>query len=493
MGHSATSTLTITAILALLSFPCTNRAGDFRVRTATYLGGPAAAEEWNAVDVAPDGNIVLAGRLVDRDPGGVKANWLMAGGDGVVLRIAPDGTNVLSVTRIGDYVDDMQVGEDGRIAIAGSFGIAILATNGSQLIWRDGDVIRGTKAAAFRNQTPPFREDRYRKRVSRVAVGSDGTVASFQAEEKAWGNAPKKGLLYVWDRDGRRVSETTMVGYKYPKDLVVCSEQKTVIVGGFNTYSADSQHMKNHPIHMPFIVAYTYDGKEKWETYNFPAADSYKQNLFADSRVQRLNIGRDGMLYMGGYIHGGDYVWKMDPHDFTKRVAADVGYDSHSTAGHMGRGIDHAYFAKYDPANGDMLLGQPLICRRNADGSGKPSQSQIRGIHADEKGNVYISGYCEKYISKRDACTVNGMAVAAYHKPETFLMVVSPDFRKRHVWTVFSDEQSESASWGISVRGSTAALVSEVYEGRMLVTPNAMEREPMKTVDGYLVVWEPDS
>jgi len=42
------------------------------------------------------------------------------------------------------------------------------------------------------------------------------------------------------------------------------------------------------------------------------------------------------------------------------------------------------------------------------------------------------------------------------------------------------------------VRGRTAALVSEVYDGEMLVTKNAMQRVPMNAVDGYLVVWEPE-
>ena len=101
-----------------------------------------------------------------------------------------------------------------------------------------------------------------------------------------------------------------------------------------------------------------------------------------------------------------------------------------------------------------------------------------------------MSGYCEKYIKGRDACAVNGQTVAEYHKPEAFLMVVSPDFKKRHVWTVFSGEASESASWGIAVRGKTAALIGEVYEGKMIVTGNAMRTEPARPFDGYLVVWQ---
>jgi len=158
-------------------------AADFKVRTATYIGGPAEADAWNAVDIAPDGNIVLAGRLPDKNPGGVKAAWLMAGGDGVVLRVAPSGTNVLSMARIGDYIDDMQVGEGGRIVITGSFGVGVLSTNATKLLWRDGSIIRGTKAAAFRNQTPPFKQDRYRKWWSPRISGSGMSGPYFQASK----------------------------------------------------------------------------------------------------------------------------------------------------------------------------------------------------------------------------------------------------------------------------------------------------------------------
>ena len=481
-------------ILSALSLATGAFADDFAVRTATYIGGPAVGEQWNAIDIAPDGNIVVAGRLPVRDPGGARASWLMAGGDGVVLRLCPAGSNVLSMARIGDTVLDMEVDDEGRIAVTGSFGVGALAADGCSLLWRDGSVIRGTKAAAFRNQTPPFKQDRYRKPVARVAVGSDGTVASFQAEEKAWGSAPKKGHLYIWDATGKRLCDVVMIKYKYPQDLVVCAEHKLVIVGGFNTFKADSQYMKGHPIHMPFLTAYDYDGEEKWEAYNFPAADSYAQNTFADSRVQRLAIGRDGMLYMGGYIHGGDYVWKLDPYDVKKRTERrDTGHDSWSRASGMGGGLDHGYFAKFDPTTGDFLQGQSLLCRRQANGGGKPSQIQVRGIHADTDGNVYMSGYCQKYIKGRDECSVNGVGVGEHHKPEAFLLVVSPDFKKRHVWTVFSVAECESASWGVSVRGETAALIGEVYEGSMITTSNAMQRTPARPFDGYLVVWEPDS
>ncbi|MFP3938153.1 MAG: SBBP repeat-containing protein [Phycisphaerae bacterium] len=463
---------------------------NFQPTMATYLGGTESVEEWTCVDVAPDGHVVAAGMAPGYSVDGVQETWLMAGGDGIVLRVDPKNNEVVSVTRIGDWIEDMEIGPDGRIAITGSFGVAVLSPDASKIVWRDGDIVRGTRAAQFRNQTPPFKKYRYTRRVARVSVGEDGTVASFQAERKDWGDAPKHGRLYVWNRDGERLCDLRMTKYKYPKDLAVDSANKQVIVGGFNTYSHDSPHMKDHPIHMQFLTAFTYDGTVNWAAYDFPAKDVYAENTYADSRVQRLAIGADGYLYMGGYIHGGDYIWKHHPFDVKKRVQVDVGYDGYTMAANMGKGIDQSYFAKYDPKSGEILQGQVLLCRERPDGGGKPTQIQIKGIDADEDGNVYIAGYCEAYIKDRDKQRVAGEQVGEYHAPEVFLLSVTPDFSQRRVWTVFSREDCEAAAWALAVRNGWGAFVGEVYQGEVITTDNALQTAPAEHTDGYLVIWE---
>jgi hypothetical protein len=462
-------------------------AGDFKVDMATYLGGASAAEEWVAVDIAPDGTVVAAGTMPDGGVKGAKGIDLLGGGYGVVLRLDPATMTPLTLTRLGDYIDDMEVGEDGAIVLTGSFGVAVLEPGGDKVRWRDATVIRGTRTAAFRNQTPPFKNDRYTRRVARVAVGIDGTVASMQNDEKRH-SGDMAGHLYIWDKDGKRLSDVALTKVKYPEDVVVAGKQGLVIVGGWNTYSADSRFMKDHPIHMPWMAAYTYAGEQKWLDYDFPAADCYALDFYADSRIQRLTIGRDGMLYMGGYIHGGDYVWARDPHDLKTRVKVDTGYDSFSVAANMGKGIDQGYFARFDPATGDILKGQVLLTRVQANGGGKPAQIQIKGIQADEQGNIYMSGYCEKYIKDRDAGTINGVKVGEYYKPEPFVLVVPPDMKTRTVWTVFA-KHCEAAAWGMSVRNGRAALVGDVYEGEVITSENALQPAPLGGTDGYLVVW----
>lgn len=464
------------------------RAGDFKVSAATYLGGASPKEQWTAVDVAPDGTIVVAG-AAPKLAGGAAETKLLGGGDGVVLRLSADGTKLLSVTRIGDYVEDMEADAKGRIAVTGSFGVAVLSADASSVVWRDEKIIVGKKAAQFSNQTPPFREDRYTRRVARLAVGADGHVASIQNAVKKHGREPKQGHLYVWDAGGKRLCDVHLIQYKYPKDVCVDAANRQVIVGGFNTYKADSRHMAGHPIHMPWMAAYTYGGKRNWEAYNFPAKAVYAENTFADSRVQRLAIGADGYLYMGGYIHGGDYVWRHDPFDVKKRPKIETGRDGFSRAYGMGRGMDFSYFAKYEAKTGRVLQGQALLARSTERG-GRPAQIQIKGIDADKGGNLYLSGYTQAFIKGRSTCRVAGQAVGEYYKPEAFLMVVAPDFKKRRLWTVFS-RRCESASWGVAVGETTAALIAEVYEGRMITAGKALLTKPPGPIDGYLVTWKP--
>lgn len=483
---------TAIAIAAILAMTCFTLAEDFRPSMATYLGGGEKVEEWTAVEVAPDGHVVVTGGAPGYTVQGVEETWLMAGGYGIVMQIDPKTNQPVSVTRLGDWIEDMQIDPAGRIALCGSFGVAVLDPEGANILWRDGSIICGTRAAQFRNQTPPFKNRRYTRRVARVAVGTDGTVATIQAEEKAWGDDPKKGHLYIYDRSGKQLADVVLVKYKYPKDVAVDGKNKLVIVGGFNTYKHDSPHMKGHPIHMPFLTAYTYDGKVKWSAYDFPAKDVYAENTYADSRVQRLAIAADGYLYMGGYIHGGDYVWRHDPLDVTKRVKVDVGYDGYTSAHNMGRGIDQGYFAKFDPATGKILQGQVLLTRREPKGGGKPAQIQIKGIQADKDGTVYLAGYCEKYIKDRDAQQVAGQRVGEYHKPEPFLLIVTPDFRSRKIWTVFAAEECEAAFWGLGLRNGVAATVGEVYEGQTITTDNALQKAPAEHTDGYLVIWKTD-
>ena len=83
--------------------------------------------------------------------------------------------------------------------------------------------------------------------------------------------------------------------------------------------------------------------------------------------------------------------------------------------------------------------------------------------------------------------------MGAYYKPEPYLLVVTPDFRHRKVWTVFAADQCEAAFWGLGLRNGVAAMVGELYEGKTIVTDNALQRTAPRPTGGYLVVWKPEA
>lgn len=70
------------------------------------------------------------------------------------------------------------------------------------------------------------------------------------------------------------------------------------------------------------------------------------------------------------------------------------------------------------------------------------------------------------------------------------LLVVTPDFRSRKVWTVFAAHECEAAFWGLGFRNGIADTVGEVYEDQTITTDNALQKEPTVHTDGYLVIWK---
>ena len=58
-----------------------------------------------------------------------------------------DPAHRLARRRFGDWIEDMQIDPEGRIALCGSFGVAVLDPKATEILWRDGSIIRGTRAA----------------------------------------------------------------------------------------------------------------------------------------------------------------------------------------------------------------------------------------------------------------------------------------------------------------------------------------------------------
>ncbi len=480
---------------------------NFKVNAASYLA-TNNVDEVNGVDVAPDGTIVVAGKLVNYSNSNALVYNLLGGGDATVVRFNTKGDVILSITHIGDIgstINDIQVCDNGRIAITGSFGVGVLKPDGSDFVWHDSSIQKGTVTAHTNSFYAWFslsqNTQRYKRAMSRVAIGSDGVTATIQ-QVANYGSS----YLYVYDDKGTLMYDsifpatTTMVfpdrtftgDYNinvYPNDICVDAKNKSIIIGGWNPRKDNSVYMTDHPIHMPYIKCFDYAGNLKWLDYDWRAKAVYDMGSYADSRINDINIGRDGYLYTAGYIHGGDHMFVIGPKQIVKNDALAVGFDSYSSAYGMGAGIDQAYFCQYDPVNGNMIRGMAAMVRKQPDGNGQPNQSQIKGIMADENGKVYLAGYCQPYIKNRALQTINGIPVGTRDTCEAFVMVVNPDWKSREIWTVMTKNKLEGAFWGLGYRNGIAAAAGEVFNGEAITTSNAIQNTRMSGYDGYMVTW----
>jgi len=477
---------------------------NFLVNTSTYIGGSSTLDEMNGVDVAPDGTIVMVGKLPSHNPQSISPIELLGGGDGILIRTNYSGTSVLSITRIGTVLYDVEVSDSGTIAISGSFGVGVLNADASAFIWFDSTILKGNENAptnlfyGWFNQASV--KPRYKRATNRVAIGSDGTVATLQ-QNKNYGSP----YLYIYNKEGIRIYDTifpyitnkvfpdrTFTDYfinVYPNDICVDGTNQSVIYAGWNPRKDNSVHMTDHPIHMPFIKCFGYDGSTKWYAYDWRAKDVYDKNRYADSRINDIVVGRDGYLYASGYIHGGDHMFLFNSTDLNQNSTGLVQYDNYSMASNMGAGIDHAFFFKYDPLTGQMLKGQGALVRKKQDGTDKPNQSQIKGIMADENGKVFLCGYAQPYIKNRSIQQINGITVGPKDTCEAFFMIVSPNWNSRETWTVFTQNKVESSAWGCSYRNGVGAIIGEVYAGDMITTANAIQPAKSVLYDGFLVTW----
>lgn len=477
---------------------------NFEVSAATYLGSEFY-DQMNAVDVAPDGTIVVVGMLHDFFAPGSLEYALLGGGTATLVRMNETATEVKSITRLPGVLQDVQVSDDGYIAVCGSFGVGVLVPDASSFLWSDTTIVKGDEngpTTLYYGWYAQFSvKPRYKRATSRVSIGVDGTLATLQ--QNVWYGSPH---MYVYNASGQRILDTIFPVserreypdrvieeffiHVYPHDICVDGINQSVIVGGWNPRMDDSRHMQNHPIHMPFIRTYSYDGDLKWVNYDWRAKDVYDSvDYYADSRINDLVLGRDGYLYATAYIHGGDHMFMIGPKEIKKDESLQVGYDNYSIPHMMGAGIDHAYICQYDPESGDMVKGQAVLVRKKADGSGQPNQSVARGIMADEQGRVMLAGYAQPFIKNRHLQTINGIPVGQRDTSEAFIMIVNPDWRSREIYTVVTKDRLEGAFWGLAYRNGVTVAAGEVFAGEAITTENALQAETKAGYDGYVIAW----
>ncbi|HEX2033563.1 MAG TPA: hypothetical protein VHS99_05210 [Chloroflexota bacterium] len=423
---------------------------DLPVALASYVGAGATSQA-AALDVAPDGTVVIGGTL-SRELGEAEpqAGWpapatLIGGGDGVVLRLAPTtsgatgggtatGYTVASATRIGGSVEDLRINNGGAIAVCGDFGIAVLDHTASQVQWLD-------QPGAVR----------------RCALGEDGTVAALVGVAVNV-YTPSGTLLASWG-----------VGGSAQNDVAIDTSRGVVVATGF-TNRRTSQGV---PVQVAFLKGWSYHGVPLWSDYDFPV--ERLGWLEADTRGIRVSMGRDGKLYFAAESAGGSSIFTRQPHDIQGVLSDDqlVRTDTYTSPAY-GTLTNHVtWFGRYDPANGALEAGQFILARQHD--SGRVNTIRPRAITADEQGRIYLAGVTSASIQDRDRRQVGGTAVGPYAGSEAFLLVVESDLRQRLVWTTFTapappgvDVTHDSTATAVAVRNGVAAVGATLSRGALL-------------------------
>ncbi|ADV61814.1 hypothetical protein Isop_1228 [Isosphaera pallida ATCC 43644] len=418
------------------------------VTTATYLHGPGGSLA-RAVDIAPDSTIVYAGILAGENLGTTPVN-LLGGGDAVVVRLDATGQTVQSLTRIGNVVNDMEVSaSNGRIAVGGNFGVAVLAPDGGSVVWSSATPANPSRVSIARN--------------GEVAVLASKTISVF---------TPTGAPAGSWT-----LTDTSVT------DVAIDSVTQSVFVSGYQQVS---------PIlKTPFVRAYAYDGTFKWRAYDWTNAELTAQNLMADSEAYRVQIGRDDNLYMLASTDGGNNPFARDPQNLTTPMGSrNVGFDNYNRPIALSGSSRLAYYVRLNPATGEALRGQFLLARLAADGSGRQNTIGVSNgsIAADQTGRVIVSGQAFARIAARDVQQIAATTVGPYTGGEGFVMVASANFNAREVYTVFGGATGGNGNApAAAISNGVHAVVLQNTSGS-LITHQALQSSAT-TPAAYLAAW----
>jgi len=417
-------------------------ANNLAVSAATYLGG-SGSDNGTAVDVAPDGTLVMGGTFSGYTPPGITPVTLLNGTNGAIVRLSSNGRSILSMTRIGTRVTDLEVTGSGQIVVCGDFGVAVLNATATSTVW---SAAPGTG--------------------NRCAVGSDGTVAVLVG-----------GSVYVYDNAGNAVANWGVSG-SAKNDLAVDGGNQQIIVTGF----VQDNGYKCSQLQNAFVRSFSYSGQAKWKSYDWNKVQAGDLSLCADTRGYRVAIGRDGKLYFAGESAGGNTIYSRDPKNISTALGQDRLPKTDMYNNPYNTSSNHiTFYARLNPVDGSLEKGQFLLSRLS---SGKGNTILPRSIMADTNGRLYVAGISACCSENRKDQQLAGIPIKPY-EGDAFLLIVRPDFGARVHWTPFPGGGEPA----VSVRNGTAAFVTSSTSGN-LNTYNAIQAAISTGPDAYIAAWQ---
>ncbi|MCU0495608.1 MAG: hypothetical protein MUD01_28810 [Chloroflexaceae bacterium] len=401
--------------------------------TASYLGNGPSPDEANAVEIGLDSGVVVAGRSERVEPCvacsefGVATTLLLGGGNGMLVRLDASGRQVRSVTRIGQQINDMEINRSsGEIALATDFGLALLNASADRVLWQ--------RAVAGG--------------VRRIAVGNDGTVAAINAD-----------VVTTYDSSGNQRGQRRLEG-RFVEDVAVDAASQSVFVGGYR----NDRLPNGVPVQVAYLWSFDYGlAATKWQNWSYPG--SALTGNEADTRLYRVAMGRDGLLYITGESAGGNGIYRWQPRTLGA-PAPNVEFDAFNKID-MLRGAAHiGYYARLNPADGTLLAGQFIVARL---GDNFGNTFRPRAIAADELGYVYVGGEAASAIDNRNFQQIAGKPVGPYSGDSTVL-VAAPNLRARMYWTTWNGGNNANATVrAVAAGNGVAAAAFVATRGNLII------------------------
>ncbi|MBD3419190.1 MAG: PKD domain-containing protein [Chitinivibrionales bacterium] len=347
-------------------------SNEYGIDVSTYFGGSGDGEALYGAAIQSDGVLVLAGIIGDKKISGIAEthlNGATGSSSGAIIRIAADGSTVISMTRVADKIVDVCIDANDNIYCAAmDGGVIILGAQAKNLVWSksfDGN-------------------------AHRVDAGPSGYFAVLtSAAGDHLSQKINSATITVFSPQGAVVGSFGGNSH-YTRDVCVDENNQTIVTTGFKNYGAMTSNGKKYPVDVPAYQGRSFDGTTIFEGYNYASSElNANGSNMADARGHRCIIGKDGYLYLVFEVDGGNFVFDNDPKDVMQNVAwttGDVYNQSYNT------GTDPSlFYGRYNPENGDYINGQFFTNRLD---NNKSNTIRIKNgaLAVDEDGTMYLAG-----------------------------------------------------------------------------------------------------
>lgn len=439
------------SVKSLPTLPCANtglNSNNLVVCSATYLGSNTN-DSGVAVEITPSDKVVIAANIPGNNFGKTPINLKAGssttlGGNGAVIMTDYTGKTVISVTRLGNNLYDLDVNRSlGQIAVVGDFGLAVLNPQGTQVLW---------------SKTPTQLGNSSMSNTARVTVGNNGNIAVLSGNK-----------VTIFKPDGNLIATNSQfsISGTVVNDITLHDASNSLIATGYTQKDGGSCT----PVQVAFLRSYSYTGSIKWTNYDWSnSSDIYKiKKQCADTRGIRVTIGRDNKLYFAGESAGGNTIYSQNPRDLNN--APNVKFDQYNDP--YNTSSNHiTYYGKFDPATGIMSMGQFALSRLS---TGAGNTIRPNAITADEKGNIYITGVSAAFSANRNSQSISSKFVGNYVGGDGFLLVVSPDFKTRKIWTTWTGTNTstslQTTLLGVAAGQNIAAIIGTSNGNMITVNP----------------------